>query len=223
MSNFWDELNKKREDSDLNKQNNINSIENTYFPIDYFESNQFSLEVVADTLKENPAEISNDINKPQEVEGGVPKDPTATEENESNESDETEDAAMDAGDSPDTGEGPVEENAPEEEEKPEVQLNKNEFATEFGMKYLSRLFVQLIDSIDSSYRKLSTIKKMDSKLVAELLNLKEIVEEENENIIVTNIWETQTKYYLYVDKYKEILNRLGIEIIDKNKNSKEKR
>lgn len=222
MSNFWDELNKKREDSDLNKQNNINSVENSYFFTDIDFDNRFSLEVVADTLKENPAEISNDINKPQEVEGGLPKDPTANEEN-NEESDETEDAAMDAGDSPDTGEGPVEENAPQEEEKPEVQLNKNEFATEFGMKYLSRLFVQLIDSIDSSYRKLSTIKKMDSKLVAELLNLKEIVEEENENIIVTNIWETQTKYYLYVDKYKEILNRLGIEIIDKNKNSKEKR
>ena len=171
---------------------------------------------MADTLKENPAEISNDVNKPQDVEPGVPKDPTATDEN-SNESDETEDATMDAGDNPDTGEGPVEEDAAQEEEKPEIQLNKNEFATEFGMKYLSRLFVQLIDSIDSSYRKLSTIKNINKRLVVELVNLKEIVEEENENIIVTNIWETQTKYYLYVDKYKEILKRLGVGIVPDKK------
>lgn len=219
MSNFWDELNKKRDEFDLNKQININSVENSYFNTDYFENKQFSLEVVSDVLKENPAEISNDINKPREVEGGLPKDPTVTDE--SNETDETEDTTKDAGDSPDTGEDPAEVNAPEEEEKPEVQLNKNEFATEFGMKYLSRLFVQLIDSIDNSYKKLSTIKEMDVKMVAELLNLKEIVEEESENIIVTNIWETQTKYYLYVDKYKEILKRLGIEILD-NKSKKKR-
>lgn len=219
MSNFWDELNKKRDEFDLNKQININSVENSYFNTDYFENKQFSLEVVSDVLKENPAEISNDINKPREVKGGLPKDPTVTDE--SNETDETEDTTKDAGDSPDTGEDPAEVNAPEEEEKPEVQLNKNEFATEFGMKYLSRLFVQLIDSIDNSYKKLSTIKEMDVKMVAELLNLKEIVEEESENIIVTNIWETQTKYYLYVDKYKEILKRLGIEILD-NKSKKKR-
>lgn len=219
MSNFWDELNKKRDEFDLNKQININSVENSYFNTDYFENKQFSLEVVSDVLKENPAEISNDINKPREVEGGLPKDPTVTDE--SNETDETEDTTKDAGDSPDTGEDPAEVNAPEEEEKPKVQLNKNEFATEFGMKYLSRLFVQLIDSIDNSYKKLSTIKETDVKMVAELLNLKEIVEEESENIIVTNIWETQTKYYLYVDKYKEILKRLGIEILD-NKSKKKR-
>lgn len=219
MSNFWDELNKKRDEFDLNKQININSVENSYFNTDYFENKQFSLEVVSDVLKENPAEISNDINKPREVEGGLPKDPTVTDE--SNETDETEDTTKDAGDSPDTGEDPAEVNAPEEEEKPEVQLNKNEFATEFGMKYLSRLFIHLIDSIDNSYKKLSTIKEMDVKMVAELLNLKEIVKEESENIIVTNIWETQTKYYLYVDKYKEILKRLGIEILD-NKSKKKR-
>ena len=160
--------------------------------------------------------FARSVNKPQDVEPGVPKDPTATDEN-SNESDETEDATMDAGDNPDTGEGPVEEDAAQEEEKPEIQLNKNEFATEFGMKYLSRLFVQLIDSIDSSYRKLSTIKNINKRLVVELVNLKEIVEEENENIIVTNIWETQTKYYLYVDKYKEILKRLGVGIVPDKK------
>ncbi len=215
MSNFWDVLDKKRDEIHLNKQNNIKSIENVDFTVDnYIDNLTYSLEVVADTLKENPAEISNDVNKPQEVEPGVPKDPTAKDE-ETNESEETDDATMDAGDSTDTGEGPGEENATQEEEKPEVQLNKNEFATEFGMKYLSRLFVQLIDSIDSSYRKLSTIKTIDSKLVAELLNLKNIIEEENGNIIVTNIWETQTKYYLYVDKYKEILKRLGVGIVSK--------
>lgn len=217
MSNFWDVLDKKRDEIHLNKQINIKSIENSEFPVDsYIDNFTHSLEFVADTLKENPAEISNDVNKPQDVEPGVPKDPTAKEED-TNESEETDDATMDAGSEPDTGEGPGEEDATQEEEKPEVQLNKNEFATEFGMKYLSRLFVQLIDSIDSSYRKLSTIKTIDSKLVAELLNLKEIVEEENANIIVTNIWETQTKYYLYVDKYKEILKRLGVGIVPKEK------
>lgn len=219
MSNFWDVLDKKRDEIYLNKQNNIiNSIENTDFSVDsYIDRFTHSLEFVADTLKENPAETPNDVNKPQDVEPGVPKDPTAKEEEDTNESDETDDATMDAGNEPDTGEGPGEENATQEEEKPEVQLNKNEFATEFGMKYLSRLFTQLIDSINSSYRKLSTIKTIDSKLVAELLNLKEIVEEENANIIVTNIWETQTKYYLYVDKYKEILKRLGVGIVPNKK------
>ena len=216
MSNFWDVLDKKRDEIHLNKQNNIDFTENNESVESFVKQMTHSLEVVADTLKENPAEISNDVNKPQDVEPGVPKDPTATDEN-SNESDETEDATMDAGDNPDTGEGPVEEDAAQEEEKPEIQLNKNEFATEFGMKYLSRLFVQLIDSIDSSYRKLSTIKNINKRLVVELVNLKEIVEEENENIIVTNIWETQTKYYLYVDKYKEILKRLGVGIVPDKK------
>ena len=222
MSSFWDVLDKKRLESYSNKQNNIKSIENSDFSVDDFilDNYSYSLEVVADTLKENPAEISNDVNKPQDVEPGVPKDPTA---NENDESDETDDTTMDAADETDTGEGSVEEDAPQEEEKPEVQLNKNEFATEFGMKYLSRLFVQLIDSIDASYRKLSTIKTLNSKLVGELVNLKEIVEEENDNIIVTNIWETQTKYYLYVDKYKEILNRLGVGIVSSKKLNKEKK
>lgn len=219
MKNYWENVLNDKKHVEKKKQININNylegnigLESYFYNQSPIDEQNYSSEVLSDVLKENPDEIPENINSPKDVPGGVPQDPTKMDD-EANASDENPvdgETEMDAS-AGDTGSDTSDGNKEAEEDKPEYQLNKNEFATELGMKFLSKLFVDLSISVELSIKKLQSQPKL-GKRVKELEELKSIIDDTTELIAITNIWETQTKYYLYLDRYREILKGCGINV-----------
>lgn len=199
MENFYQKLSKIGDNS--NKQININdSIEN------FDQFNVQSSEVLADILKENATETPEDINNPRSVQEGNPPDQAelanSDDSDEEKPTDDGADASLDAnGDAANEGDN--------SEDEAKYQLNKNEFATEFGMKKLVSIYIDLCVSIEKTIEKLRPNSEVKETLI-ELEELLEIVKDEKTLIPVQNIFETHSKYYLFVDRYEKLLKKIGI-------------